>query len=170
MSDKIQEIGIDGLAKAFHRTDKQIRNLLRDGVLPVPVRYSGRRPLYNYWACHHAYIDYVDGQGRQSNIAKKQEEHIEKKNRRLDTDHQERMGQLVNKDELLFSLKDLFTEIRSQVLSIPVKATGEIVQVIEKGCKTKIPLPVQAKLQEVLKREVRDPLEALSKWKPSTKS
>ena len=167
MSDKAQEIGIDGLAKAFHRSDKQIRNLLRDGVLPQPIRYSGRRPLYDYWACHHAYIDYQDGQGRQSNIAKKQEEHLEKKNRRLDVEHQERMGQLVNKDELLFSLKDLFTEIRSQVLSIPTKATGELIQIIEKGCQIKIPLSIQTRLQEMLKREVRDPLEALSKWKPS---
>ncbi len=77
----------------------------------------------------------------------------------------EKEGMLVPKDELTFALKDLFLEIRGQILSIPTKAMGELIQIIEKGCNVKIPLDVQSKMSAMLRKEVHDPLEALSKWK-----
>jgi phage terminase Nu1 subunit (DNA packaging protein) len=160
MSEKKQEIGIDGLAKAFHRTDKQIRNLLRDGVLPPPIRRSGRRPLYDYWACHHAYIDYIDGMGRQSNIAKKQEENLEKKNRKLDLEHKLAVGELVKADEVEFALKDLFTGIKTQLRSIPTKSAQELAHLKAHPGKN---LAVQ--IQEVLQKEIDETLTELSKWK-----
>jgi len=160
VSEKTQEIGIDGLAKAFHRSDKQIRNLLRDGVLPGPVARSGRRPLYDYWKCHHAFLDYLDGQGRQSNIAKKQEENLEKKNRKLDLEHKVAVGELVNSAEVEYALKDLFTGIKTQLRAIPSKAAPEIAHMKAQAKKSMI-----VQVQEVLQAEVDEALEELSKWK-----
>ena len=162
MSDKAQEIGIDGLAKAFHRTDKQIRNLLRDGVLPGPVRHSGRRPLYDYWACHHAYIDYQDGQGRQSNLVKKQEEFLEKKNRKLDMENEEKKKSLVNADDVRRELAKAFTDVKTRIRSIAPKSAQAIAHMkMDKKSEREL----IAAIQTVLQKEHDECLEELAKWK-----
>jgi hypothetical protein len=79
--------------------------------------------------------------------------------------YDEAMGLLVNSEELKFALQDLFLGIRGQILSIPTKMIGELIQIIEKGCNVKVPVAVQGQISAILRKEVHDTLEALSKWK-----
>lgn len=82
----------------------------------------------------------------------------------------EKEGQLVDRDALLFSLQDLFANIKSQELSIPAKTVGEIVGVLEKDLNIKVPQALQVKLRTIIQGEIRDTLKELSKWKPTTSS
>ncbi|MDO8446352.1 MAG: hypothetical protein Q7T53_09690 [Deltaproteobacteria bacterium] len=43
-----------------------------------------------------------------------------------DLEAKEKQGELINKDELLFSLKDLFLTVRSRLMQLPVKVAGQI--------------------------------------------
>lgn len=72
----------------------------------------------------------------------------------------EKEAQLVNADEVLFALKDLFLDIRNSIRSIPAKATGEIMNIIASGKPD-----ISSKVYSVLRRETDEPLETLSKWK-----
>ena len=74
-------------------------------------------------------------------------------------------GKYVDVEELKFKLQDLFINIRSQFIAMPAKVMGEVVQVTEKGCKTKVPLNVQGQISAIIRKEITDNLEALSKWK-----
>ncbi|OGP64678.1 MAG: hypothetical protein A3K22_04975, partial [Deltaproteobacteria bacterium RBG_16_42_7] len=79
-------------------------------------------------------------------------------------EYERERGLLINKDELLFSLKDLFLGIRGQILSIPTKLKVEMIQTVEKGCNVKVPLDVQSKLTAIMHKECQDVLLALSTW------
>lgn len=77
----------------------------------------------------------------------------------------EKEGQLVNADEILFDLKDLFLDIRNSVRSIPAKLTGEIMNILASGKPD-----MAARIQVALRRETDEALESLSKWKPPNSS
>lgn len=72
----------------------------------------------------------------------------------------EKEGQLVNADEILFDLKDLFLDIRNSVRSIPAKLTGEIMNILASGKPD-----MATRIQIALRRETDETLENLSKWK-----
>lgn len=77
----------------------------------------------------------------------------------------EKEGQLVNADEILFDLKDLFLDIRNSIRSIPAKLTGEIMNIIASGKPD-----MATRIQAALRRETDEALESLSKWKSPTSS
>lgn len=72
----------------------------------------------------------------------------------------EKEGQLVNADEILFDLKDLFLDIRNSVRAIPAKLTGEIMNILVSGKPD-----MATRIQSALRRETDETLENLSKWK-----
>lgn len=49
-------VKIDVLAKAFHRTDRRIRQLVKENILPR----AAKKGLYDYWDSHHAFVKYLD--------------------------------------------------------------------------------------------------------------
>lgn len=119
MKEDTQLVGITHLVKAFHLKERQIRYLILDRVLPKAVDSQGRQPLYDYWLMHHAFIDYMSGKGGLSSIAKKKEEHLEKRIRKLDMDDAIAKGVLVEKKEVEKQAFDSARKVRDAMLNIP---------------------------------------------------
>ena len=119
MTDEIQKVGITHLVKAFHLQDRQIRNLILNGTLPKAIGSQGRQPRYDYWAMHHAFIDYMSGKGGLSSIAKKQEEKLDKQNRKMDREDAIARGSLVEISQVQKDAFDTARKVRDAMLNIP---------------------------------------------------
>lgn len=166
MSKENQIVGLNDLAKALHRTPQRIRQLVNENVLPQPVK----RGRYDYWACHHAFIEYLDklleGQGSLSRSAAETErtvEHkkkLEKQNRKLDIEHQVRMGELIDSEDLKYSLADLFTGIKTQLRSIATSTVPDIMSI--KASKSN---DQASEIQTILLKNIDEALTDLSRWK-----
>ena len=160
-SKKPQLVTITKLCEAFHRTDKGVRNMMRDGIIPASVQKKGRVPYYDYWKCHHAFVEYIDGKGGQSKIIQKQEEHLEKRIRKLDREEEEARGKLVDAQDVKRELIKLFTTIRGRIRSIAPKCAQEIAHLKVAKLKQR---PLMAKVQKILSKEHDEVLKELSEW------
>ena len=163
MSDDEQVlVTINDLCKAFHRTDKAIRNLIRDGIIPDYVQKKGRKPFYDYWPCHHAFFYYIDAKGTMSKIAQKQEEHLNQKIKRLEREEAEATGELVNAKDLKRELMSFFTTIRSRIRAVAPKCAQQIAHMKTAKMKQR---ELLSKVQKLLSREHDEALKELSEWR-----
>ena len=155
-----QLVTITRLCEAFHRTDQTVRAMMRQGIIPGSVKRVGRKPFYDYWECHHAFLSHIDNKGEgKSSI---QNELVAKRIKKLDREEEEARGKLVNAQEVRRELVKLFTVIRGRIRSIGPKCAQEIAHL--KTAKKK-QRELMSKIQSILSKEHDEALKELSAYK-----
>ena len=85
--------------------------------------------------------------------------------RRMESE--EKKGNLINKDELTFALKDLFLVIRGRLLGLPAKVSGQIIHITQSNSTN--PAVARVEVEKLLKADIYEPLKEIASWEPKQK-